>query len=62
MSLLNAALRKKEKENQNPEASALFRETGKPPGKSKLRIYGMLVCLVLGLGLACFVYAGNAGA
>jgi len=51
MSLLNAALRKKEKENQHPEASALFQETGKTPGKSKLRIYGMLVCIVLGLGL-----------
>ncbi|MDP3283690.1 MAG: tetratricopeptide repeat protein [Desulfobacterales bacterium] len=52
MSLLNAALRKKEKETQHPEASSLFRETEKLPGKSKLRIYGMLVCLVLGLGLA----------
>ncbi|MDP2863097.1 MAG: tetratricopeptide repeat protein [Desulfobacterales bacterium] len=52
MSLLNAALRKKEKENQHPEASALFQETGKLPGKSKFRIYGMLVCIVLGLGLA----------
>jgi len=50
MSLLNAALRKKEKENQHPEASALFQETGKTPGKSKLRIYGMIVCLLLGLG------------
>lgn len=51
MSLLNAALRKKEKENQHPEASALFQETGKIHGKSKFRIYGMLVCIVLGLGL-----------
>jgi len=52
MSLLNAALRKKDKENQHPEASALFQKTGKIPGKSKLRIYGMIVCIVLGLGLA----------
>ncbi len=52
MSLLNAALRKKEKEKQHSEASALFQETGKIHGKSKFRIYGMLVCIVLGLGLA----------
>jgi len=52
MSLLNAALRKKDKENQHPEASALFQETGRIPGKSKLRTYGMIVCIVLGLGLA----------
>jgi Flp pilus assembly protein TadD len=52
MSLLNAALRKKEKENQHPEASALFQETGKISGKSKFRIYGMLACIALGLGLA----------
>lgn len=52
MSLLNAALRKKKKENQPPEASALFQETGRITGKSKLRIYGIIVCIALGLGLA----------
>lgn len=51
MSLLNAALRKKKKENQPPEASALFQETGRITGKSKLRIYGIIVCIALGLGL-----------
>ena len=51
MSLLNAALRKKEKENLHPEASALFQETGKTPEKSRFRLYGLIVCILLGLGL-----------
>ncbi|MDQ1330444.1 MAG: Tetratricopeptide repeat protein, partial [Thermodesulfobacteriota bacterium] len=43
---------KKEKENQHPEASALFQETGRTAEKPKFRIYGMIVCILLGLGLA----------
>lgn len=53
MSLLNAALRKKKKENQHAKTPAIFSDTGKTPGKSRrLWFYGMLACLALALGLA----------
>lgn len=52
MSLLNAALRKKDKENQRVNAPALFNKIGKTPAKTKLLIYGLIACLAIAIGLA----------
>jgi tetratricopeptide (TPR) repeat protein len=52
MSLLNAALRKKEKENQQSDITAIFSDSEKVQKKSKLWIYGLSACLALALGLA----------
>ncbi len=51
MSLLNAALRKKEKENKNPDAPPLFKKTGGLQTKTKLIIYGIIACLAIAIGL-----------
>ncbi len=53
MSLLNAALRKKEKENQRLNTPPpLFNKTGKIQPKTKFIIYGLIACLAIAIGLA----------
>lgn len=52
MSLLNVALRKKEKESRRPNPPALFNKTGGIQSKTKLLIYGIIACLAIAIGLA----------
>jgi Flp pilus assembly protein TadD len=52
MSLLNAALRKKEKENRPSDITAIFSDCEKTQKKSRLWIYGLLAGLSLTIGLA----------
>lgn len=53
MSLLNAALRKKDKENQRHNTPPpLFNKSGKIKPKTKYLIYGLIACLAIAIGIA----------
>ncbi|MBU1053355.1 MAG: tetratricopeptide repeat protein [Proteobacteria bacterium] len=53
MSLLNAALRKKDKENKRQNTPPpLFNKSEKIQSKTKYLIYGLIACLVIAIGIA----------